>query len=72
MALPDVSIDKLDCYLADSLVPVEDPLEWWKMNCKVYPNLAKLAILVHLAMGMWSQVFLASALISSGSIFSFG
>lgn len=57
MAVPDVSVDEFDRYLADSLVPMEDPLEWWKMNRKVYPNLAKLAISVHLAMGMFSLLF---------------
>lgn len=60
MAVPDVSVDELDRYLADSLVPTEDPLEWWKMNWKVYPNLAKLAISVHLAMGTWSLSLLSS------------
>lgn len=64
MAVPDVSIDELDRYLADSLIPTEDPLEWWKMNRRVYPNLAKLAISVHLAMGMscWTFFLLTSML----------
>lgn len=44
--------DDLDRYLADGCVPTEDPLQWWIMNRKVYPNLAKLAISVHLIPGL--------------------
>lgn len=43
--------DEFDRYLADSCVPTDDPLAWWLMNRKVYPNLAKLAISVHTSMG---------------------
>ncbi|KAF5355384.1 hypothetical protein D9757_014613 [Collybiopsis confluens] len=39
--------DELDRYLMDSCVPNNNPLHWWLMNRKVYPNLAKLAISVH-------------------------
>ncbi|KAF5362814.1 hypothetical protein D9757_014266 [Collybiopsis confluens] len=39
--------DELDRYLMDSCVPTENPLHWWLMNHKVYPNLAKLAVSVH-------------------------
>ncbi|KAF5364882.1 hypothetical protein D9757_015275 [Collybiopsis confluens] len=39
--------DELDRYLMDSCVPTENPLHWWLMNRKVYPNLAKLAVSVH-------------------------
>lgn len=51
LAVPDFSVDELERYLVDSVVPTENPLEWWMMNRKVYPCLAKLAISVHLAMG---------------------
>ena len=53
MAVPDVSVDELERYLKDSVVPAENPLDWWIMNHKVYPNLSKLAISVHLVMGMY-------------------
>jgi len=46
-ATPPSNADELDRYLADSCVPTDDPLHWWIMNRKVYPNLAKLAISVH-------------------------
>lgn len=44
-------VDDLDRYLADGCVPTDDPLQWWIMNRKVYPDLAKLAISVHLIPG---------------------
>jgi len=47
--------DELDRYLADRCVPTEDPLNWWIMNRKVYPNLAKLAISLHLIPGAYSS-----------------
>jgi hypothetical protein len=50
MAIPNTSVDELEQYLADSPVPTENPIEWWKMNRKVYPNLAKLAISVQCTM----------------------
>lgn len=54
LAVPDLSVDELDRYLKDSVVPTENPLDWWLMNRSVYPNLSKLAISVHLVMGMWN------------------
>jgi len=50
-SLPDSDVDEFDRYLADSCVQTADPLAWWLMNRKVYPNLAKLAISVHTSMG---------------------
>jgi len=52
-ALPNAQFDEFDCYLADGVVPTDDPLKWWLMNRKVYPNLARLATSVHSAMGKW-------------------
>ena len=51
MAMPDVSVDELERYVKDSVVPTENPVDWWIMNRKVYPNLSKLGITVHLVMG---------------------
>lgn len=47
VATPIDNTDELDRYLADSLIPTDDPLQWWIMNRKVYPNLSKLAISIH-------------------------
>ncbi|KAE9404173.1 hypothetical protein BT96DRAFT_878008, partial [Gymnopus androsaceus JB14] len=49
-ALPNAQFDEFDCYLADGVVPTDNPLKWWLMNRKVYPNLAWLATSVHSAM----------------------
>lgn len=55
-----VSEDELNHYLADNCVPMEDPLWWWVMNWKVYPNLSKLAISVHLIPGAYFDLFFQS------------
>ena len=73
MAVPDVSVDELERYLKDSVVPTENPLEWWLMNRKVYSNLSKLGISVHLVMGMSSSyvthiLFLTSYIASTVSV----
>jgi len=60
-AAPISNVDKLDRYLANSCVPTDDPLQWWIMNWKVYPNLAKLAISIHCIPGMWLSLFLFTA-----------
>jgi hypothetical protein len=49
--------DELECYLMDGCIPAEDPLQWWIMNQKVYPNLAKLAISVHCIPGAYHMDF---------------
>ncbi|KAE9384879.1 hypothetical protein BT96DRAFT_950256 [Gymnopus androsaceus JB14] len=59
MAMPNVSVDELlEWYLKDSVVPTENPVDWWIMNRKVYPNLSKLGIAVHLVMDwLWLDLF---------------
>ena len=55
--LPNSEMDELDRYLADSCIPMDDPLAWWLMNRKVYPNLAKLAISIHTCMGTSTDLY---------------
>lgn len=49
--------DQLDRYLADSCIQTDNPLQWWIMNQKVYPDLVKLGISIHSIMGMCSFIF---------------
>lgn len=36
MANPDVNVDELERYLKDSLVPTENPLDWWTRSIPTY------------------------------------
>ena len=43
--------DELDEWLAQPLVPTEDPLRWWIANQNLYPRLSQMAIDVHATPG---------------------
>ena len=43
--------DELNEWLAQPLIPTEDPLRWWIANQKLYPHLSRMAIDVHATPG---------------------
>lgn len=56
--------DQFDRYLADSCIQTDDPLQWWLVNRKLYPDLARLAISIHCVMGT-CLVFLSSKILTN-------